>query len=64
MLKIVSFEPVFMFDWVIKVSTTKPLIGICIIMFHRFEHCVRCGYVTTHEEAIDFIEFHIQSRGA
>lgn len=54
--KISSFEPVLIKDWVLWVSIEKETEGVCIIMFHRYDHTLRCGYVIGKEQTAKFIE--------
>jgi hypothetical protein len=60
-LIIKSFEPVLIKSWVLSVSLDEAREGILIVLFHRFEHILRCSYVTTKEEAAAFIEHIIET---
>ncbi len=55
-LKISSFEPVLIKNWILNLSIDRTTDGVCIIMIHRFDHTLRCGYVKGREEAAKFIE--------
>lgn len=56
-----SFEPVLIKDWILSVSVNPTNEGICIIMFHRYEHVLRCTYVIGQDEAAKFIEHIIET---
>lgn len=54
--KIRSFQPVLIRDWVLNVSVNSLNDGVCIVMFHRYEHILRCAYVIGRENATIFVE--------
>jgi hypothetical protein len=56
-----SFEPVILKDWILIVSLNENNDGIFIILFHRFDHVLRCHYVIGQEEAAAFIEHIIET---
>lgn len=59
--KIRSFEPVLIKDWILSVSVNALNEGVCIIMFHRYEHILRCTYVIGQDDAAKFIEHIIET---
>lgn len=61
-LKITSFNPAILLDWVLCVSVDNETQGILILLFHRFDHVLRCGYVVGQDAAINFIESIIESK--
>lgn len=58
----VSFNPVRVQDWIVNVSVNNITGGICVIMFHMYQHVARVRYVMTEEEATDFIVFTLQNK--
>jgi hypothetical protein len=48
-------------DWILIVSLNENNDGIFIILFHRFDHVLRCHYVIGQEEAAAFIEHIIET---
>ena len=52
MKRFISYQPVFVNDWIVNLSVHE---GFNIIMIHRFEHTCKCAYVQTSTEANAFI---------
>lgn len=59
--QIKSFQPVLLYDWILNISINPATEGICIILFHRYEHTLRCAYVIGQDEATNFIEHIIET---
>jgi hypothetical protein len=60
-LSLKSFEPVLLKSWVLTISLNEANEGILIVLFHRYEHILRCSYVIGQEEAANFIEHIIET---
>lgn len=61
-LKITTFNPAVILDWILCVSINEDTQEVLILLFHRFDHVLKCGYVVGREAAINFIETTIESK--
>ena len=52
---LISFDPVVMHKWIVKISVDKDTSQICVVMIHQFKHKVCVGYFNDEDSANDFI---------
>lgn len=59
---IVSYEPVSLGDWIIKVSKHAVNDGHTVVMIHKYKHNLRMGYLKDIEAANLFISNVIEGK--
>lgn len=52
--KFLTYDPITLNDWIVKVSVIKEVMQICVVMVHRYDHTCTIRYFHSEEKLQEF----------